>query len=109
MGDAVSNKLLSIVLCLVESNNSCDVKVLEHLEVVFWCISSPLICIHIVERSHESYKLAWNNPIKITIFNLLVVFVFFVVEFFEIVPTQFDGEFESLEAVFDRARVGTVV
>ena len=90
MVDSCLYEFLFIVLGLVEAYYARDVKVLEDLEVVFWRVSSSLIITGWVNGSHEGDKLVGNNEIQISIFNFLIVFIFLVIEFSEVIPSMTD-------------------
>ena len=77
----------------------------KHLYVVLWRVSPPLKFICVVERSHERDEFAWDDPVKIAIFDFLVILIFFVVELLEIVPTNFDCVLETFQTVVDRAGI----
>ena len=58
-----------------------------------------------VKTSLESNKLAWDDPVKISIFDLLVMLVLFRVERFEVVPAETNSFLEALKAVQNGAFV----
>lgn len=74
-------------------------KVLENLDVIFWAISSLWLSWRRVNRAHKCDELVWDDPIEITIFNLLVIFVLFVVEVSKAVPAKPYSKFKSLQTV----------
>ena len=61
--------------------------------------------ISLIYRAHESQKLARNDPVKISIFDLLVMLVLFRVERFEVVPAETNSFLEALKAVQNGAFV----
>lgn len=85
MVDTCTNKLLPVIFGLIESNNSSHIKVLENLQVVLWGVATFVGTR--VNRTHESNELVWNNPVQVTVFNFLIVLVFFVIKIFEHIPT----------------------
>lgn len=98
---AISDELLLVVFGLIESDYSSHVEVLEDLEIIFGSVSSSFEFTNIVERSHERNKLIRYNPVQIPIFYFFVVFIFFVVKFSKLVPTQSDSVLEPLQAMED--------
>ena len=82
-------------------------KVTEHLQVVFRRVASALRS-NLIHRAHECDEFARQNPVEVSIFNLLVILVLFVVEVAEVVPAETHREFESLETVKHGAAVGAV-
>jgi hypothetical protein len=78
---------------------------LENLDVVFRSVAPPFEFVDVVKRAHECDKLTWNDPIEISIFDLLVVLVLLVVEFLELIPSEFDGEFKAFKAMLDCAGI----
>ena len=79
----------------------------KYLKVVFWLVSSS-IRTDLVDRTHECNELVWNNPVQVSVLNLLVILILFVVELAEVVPSMANCDFEPLQAVEDAAAVGTV-
>jgi len=59
---------------------------LEHLNVVFWSIAPLRLAGRSVNRPHKCDELIGNNPVQITVFDLLIVLVLFVVKVPELVP-----------------------
>ena len=87
MRDSSPCEFLFVILCFIESDYSCYIKVLEHLQIVLGCIASSIIPAGTVDRTHKSNKLVRDDPIQIAILNLLVVLILFVVELTKIVPS----------------------
>ena len=108
MIDAISDEFVLIVLGFVESDNTRYIKVFEHLEVVFWRVTSPLVLADVVERTHEGDELIWDDPVQITVLNFLVVLVLLVVELSELVPSKSNGVLQTLQAVENCARVAAL-
>ncbi len=84
MLDSCFKKLLSVVLSLVEPDDVSHIKVLEHLEVVLRLVASPLC--FVVNRTHEGDEFFGNDPVQVSILNLLVVVVLFGIEVSKVVP-----------------------
>ena len=68
---------------------------MEDLYIVFGSISSSFKLTCVVKWTHKSNKFTGNYPIKITVFNFLVVFIFLVIKFFAIVPSKFNCKFKA--------------
>ena len=81
---------------------------IEYLNVVFGRVSTSLILRYVVDRSHKSDKFAGYNPVEIAIFDLFVIFIFFVIKLSEVVPTKFYGIFETFKAVLNSTRVRAI-
>ena len=105
MIDAIADELIFVVLRFIKSNDSRHIEMLENLEIVFRGVSSPLKLANVVERSHEGNELVWDNPVEVSIFDLLVVLILLIIEFTELVPAESNCVFKALQAVQDRAGV----
>ena len=86
MSNAVFDKILLVIFLLIESDNSLDTKLLKNLNVLLRVMAIPLICISLLNRSHEGHEFSRDYPIYITIFYSFIVFIFFHVEGTEVVP-----------------------
>ena len=53
--------------------------------------------ISVLDWSHESSELTWDDPVEISVFNSLVVLILFDVEASEIVPAKLDSILEPLQ------------
>jgi len=82
---------------------------LKHLYVVFWSVAPLRLAGRSVNRPHECDELIGNNPVQITIFDLLIVFVLFVVKVPKLVPTQTHSEFQPLPTVEHSALISARV
>lgn len=107
--DAVALEFRLFILWFVEPDHVGDPEVFENLDVVFWSVSPLWLPRLRVNRPHERDELVWNNPIKITVFHLLVVLVLLVVKLSENVPAQAYRKLKALQAVENRALVSTRV
>ena len=58
--------------------------------------------------SHKGYKLIWNDPVKVSVFNLLIVLVFLHVECLEVIPAESYSVFEALKHMMQGAVVEAV-
>lgn len=58
-----------------------------------------LLALITVNRSHKGDKLARDNPVEVTILNLLIMLILSSVKFIKIIPLHFDTELETLKAV----------
>ena len=93
MVDSISSEFQSFILRFVQTDYMHYSKVFEYLQVVFWTVTTLLSTRRSVNRSHEGYELVGNNPVKISVLNFLVVFIFFVIEILEFVPTVANSYF----------------
>ena len=79
------DKFLSIVFSFIKSDNMCNIEMFENLQIVLWAISSSFY--FLIYRPHKSDELLRDNPIQISIFNFLIVIIFFRIEIFKLIPT----------------------
>jgi len=98
-------ELTTVILRLIQSNDSLDVPFLEYITVVVRGKTGSLSMLTAVNRAHERGKLSWDNPVYISVLYPLVVFILFDIECFEVVPLVADALLETLEAVKDSALV----
>jgi len=85
--DALGEEGGAVVLGLIESDDFVDVQVLENVNVAGGSMTVSMNLITLVNGSHKSDELAWDNPVKVTVLYLLVVLVFTGVEGLEVVPS----------------------
>jgi len=107
--NSVSGEFSSVVLGFVKSDDVRDSEVLEHLNVVVSAVSLLFLALRGVDWTHKRNELVGNNPIKVSVFNFLVVFVLFVVKLFEVVPAEAHCKLQPLQAVVNGAFVGASV
>lgn len=70
-----------VVLRVVEAHNLRHIEVLENVHVAARRVTvSLLLTGDAVYWTHEGEELAWNNPVKVTVLDLFVVFVLLDVE-----------------------------
>ena len=106
MLNALLSELSLLVLWLVESHNERDAHALEDWHVVVWSEGAIPICY--IERTRKSHELARDNPVQISVLNLLKVLVLLHIKVAVVVPSEGHGELKSLEAVMVSATVGTI-
>jgi hypothetical protein len=99
MCNALSKELPSIILGLIQTNDSLDVPLFEDVTVFFGSKSGSLPWFTSVQRPHECSEFTWNDPIDIAIVYSLVVLVLLDIEGLEVVPFMSDTLFETLKAV----------
>jgi hypothetical protein len=61
--------------------------VVKHLQVVLWGVASSLKLVDVVQWAHKGDELTRNNPVEVSVLYFFIIFIFFVIEFFETVPT----------------------
>ena len=91
MCDPSIRKEILVVLLFVQPYDSGDIELIKYFYVLVWMMSIPLHCISFLNRSHESHKFAWDDPVDITVFNSLEMFIFLYIESLEIIPLEFNG------------------
>ena len=106
--NSIFDKFLSIIFGFIQPDYSGHIKMFEDLDVIFGSVSPPLKFINVIKWPHESNKLAWDDPVKISIFDLLVIFIFFVIKLFEIIPAYFHSIFQSFETVVYGAGIAAI-
>lgn len=100
-----SNKTLSVVLFIVESDNFGHIPFSENVNVLFRREAYSTSWFSGGYWPHESNKLAWNDPIQVSLVHSLMLFVLFYVEVPEVVPAVLDSELEAAQAMQDRTLV----
>jgi hypothetical protein len=93
MSDSFMFKMLFIVFFFIKSNYPGYINIVKDITILVWMLAILMSGISSFNRSHKSDKLSWNNPVQVTVFNSLVVLVFFHVESFEVVPVEFNCVF----------------
>ena len=91
MSDAIFDKVFPVIFLLVETYNTLDIELLKYLYVLLRMVAIPLIGISLLNWTHECHEFTRDNPIYVTIFYSLIVFVFLHVERAEVVPFILDG------------------
>lgn len=96
-------KLLALILWLIQSDNQSNAKFLENGHIVIW--GKTAVFISDVQRSTERHKLLGHNPVKISIFDFLIMLVLLHIECVVIVPAEGDRELQAKQTVLDGALV----
>jgi len=97
MSNSFVFKMLFIVFLFIKSDYPRDINVVEDVTILVWVLSVLVSGVSGFDWSHESDELAWDDPVEITVFDSLVVLVFFNVESSEVIPVEFNCVFQSLE------------
>lgn len=108
MGDSSILEVLFVVLLLVESDDSRYIYVLKDICILIWVVTISLALVSVLNWSHESYELSWDNPVEVTVLNSFVVLILLDIECPEVVPAESDSILETLEAVQESAVVEAV-
>lgn len=82
----LSYKLTAVILCLIQSDNSLDVPLLEYVTVLVGSVSRSLARLPTINWSHESCEFSWDDPINITVLDSLIVLILLDIEGLEVVP-----------------------
>ena len=64
------------------------------LEYINIAGSSVAIAVHgvtLIYGAHEGQEFAWDDPVEVTILNLLVVLILSRIEILEVIPSKSDG------------------
>lgn len=99
MPDPVLCELREIVLGLVESHNVCYVEVLENLNIILWGLSASLLSLRPINWTHKGDKLARDDEVEVSVVELLVIFVFFVIKLSEVVPPVAGSKLQAFKTV----------
>ena len=75
----------------------CYIKMFKNLEIIFRIV--PFRFSFIINWSHKGYKFSRDNPIKISILYLFIVFVLSWIELFKVIPTMLNCNFESFKTM----------
>ena len=87
MRDATLFKLSFVILRLIESYDSRNFQMLKYFGVAGSRMAiARLLTLVTVDWSHEGDELAGDNPVEVTIFNFLVMFILSGVELIKVVP-----------------------
>jgi len=105
VGNALRDEGGAIVFGFVQAHDSVNIQVLEDVDITGSGVTVAMDGITLVNGTHEGQELAWDNPVKITVLDLLVMFVFTSVEILEIVPSKSDGMLKTLKAMKNGALV----
>ena len=108
MLDSLGEELATVILCLIQTNYSLDVPLLENFTVLIRCKTRSLSWFPSVDRAHKCSELSWYDPIDVTIVYPLIIFVLFDIECLEIVPSVLYSLLETLQTVQDSALVVAV-
>jgi hypothetical protein len=106
--DVICQERLFVVLLLVETDDSVHSDILEDVAVLLGMVPVPVASVSLLNGTHESYELAWDDPVKVSVLNFLVVLVLLDIECLEVVPAKLECILEALEDVKQRAVVEAV-
>lgn len=78
------------------------------LEYINIAGSSVAVAVHrvtLIHGAHEGQEFAWDDPVEITILNLLVVLILSRIESLEVIPSKSDGMLQTLKTMQNGALV----
>ena len=78
------------------------------LEYINIAGSSVAIAVHgvtLIHGAHEGQEFAWDDPVEVTILNLLVVLILSRIEILEVIPSKSDGMLQTLKTMQDGALI----
>ena len=100
MSNTIVLKRVLVVLRVVQSYHPRYVQMTENLGVATGTVSiTALLPLVTVDRSHEGDELARDNPIKISILDLLVMLVLPDIELIIVIPVVFESNLETFQRV----------
>ena len=85
MPDTLLSELLLLILRLVKADDKSDSESSEDRHIIIW--SERAISVSCIQRARESNELSWNNPIQVSILNLLKVLIFLNIELAIVIPS----------------------
>jgi hypothetical protein len=88
---SLSQKLATVVLCFIQSDNSLYVPFLENITVLIRSVARSLSRFSPVNRTHKRCELPRYDPINISVLDSFVVFIFLDIEGLEVVPLLLDA------------------
>ena len=106
--DSLRKEAVALVLGLVQADYLRHVQVLEDVDVASGIMTVAVDGVARINGTHEGEELAWDDPVEVAVFDLLVVLVLTSVERLEVVPSELDALLEALKAVLDGAFVVAV-
>lgn len=108
MSNAFLDEESFIVFFFVQSHHSLHIELLEYVDILVRVMAISLVSVSLLDGTHECHELAGNNPVKIAIFDSLVLLILLDVESSEVVPFELDGILQSLQALEDSTLVEAV-
>jgi len=107
--DAVFLESFTVVLLVVKSYDHSNTELLEDWDVIFRSETSVTVSVsRLVTGTTESDELSWNDPVEITVLDLLIELVVSEVESLDVEPLELDGIFKTSKTVQDTTSVGRV-
>jgi hypothetical protein len=108
MRDSVSIEIILVVLDFVKPNDFVDSNFMENFSVLWRVMAVSMSFISLFNWTHKGNKFVWNNPIEVSIFNLLIIFIFFDIECLEVIPAEFLSIFKTLKNVENGALIKAI-
>ena len=105
VSNAHLNETIAVVFVFVESDDSFHIKFFEDHRVILRSVAGALSRCSLIYWAHEGQELVWDDPIEISVFDTLIVFILFDIKCCIIIPSLFDGEVEAAEAVLKCALI----
>ena len=84
---------------IIESYYFGHIQVIEDVDAAGCSMTISMDAVSLINWTHEGHELAWDDPVKISILNFLVVLVFFRIECLEVVPAEADTFLKSFKAM----------
>ena len=83
-----------VVFGVIQADYLAYFQMLENIDVARASMSvASLLSRYLIDGTHKSKELTGNDPIQISIFNFLIVFIFFDIKFVVVVPAILHCEF----------------
>ncbi len=90
---------LCVILFVVKPHDKANIEFLENRYIVFGRKSKVLRSSSTIDRSAECQELSRYYPIHISVFYLFVELILLNIESRYIVPSQFNGFFQSIQTM----------
>mmetsp|Transcript_148584 Transcript_148584/g.413974 ORF Transcript_148584/g.413974 Transcript_148584/m.413974 type:complete len:253 (+) Transcript_148584:268-1026(+) len=98
--DAMVDEASPFVLLLVKADDESDARLVKYRHIVFWRECRKPICISWCwARPSESQELVWDDPVHVSILNLLEELIRLNVKPAPVKPPVLDALLQSLQAV----------
>lgn len=104
----ILQEVLSVILLLVKSDDARNAKLLKYFYILFGVVAVALVCVSLLDWSHEGHELAGNDPVHVAVLDALIELILLHVECPEVVPFELYRILQSLQALKHRALVQTV-
>ena len=93
MFDTLVFKEVLVIHFIIQSNDSGNIMLLENLNILVRMVSKPLMRLFLLNRTHKSHELLWDDPVEVSVLDSFIELVLLYVKSSEVVPSEFDCVF----------------